>query len=210
MGHEESPLLEQLARSSWMYERKDVPWSSPCVIRKRIICLVVNTCRVTCRLYVLGDKFPKWMSVHPIMSERPAKKPKMTGKYNPRRGVTRRTGGTQSTAGPKYHSYSNGNLTQGTSVVFNATDDERGSDRGTPTASTLPPTEYVQDIEGMNDLNLDMDMPNFVEEGTILPPIPRRSKKVCSTVAQRPHIQSHSIRRSRINYRNLSNASHSF
>jgi hypothetical protein len=117
------------------------------------------------------------------MSERPRKKAKVSRFSHPRRGVARLIGGTPSTstAGPKFKIFAGGNYTEGRSIVFDTTDDEQGSERQTttPSTSTLPQTEEIPDIEGMNELNLDMNMDDSIVEDTILPTVPPRSKKVC-------------------------------
>jgi hypothetical protein len=169
--------LERQGGHRWSIARKKGPHPSPSGDH-------LPHCKhlsVTCPLYVFLDKSPPSISLFAIMSERPRKKAKVSRFSNPRRGVTSLIGGTQSTstAGPKFQIFSGGNYTEGRSVVFDATDDEQGSERQTPTPSMLPPTEEILEIEGMNELHLDMNMDNSVLEDTILPTLPRRSKKVC-------------------------------
>jgi len=115
------------------------------------------------------------------MSERPAKKAKVTGRSRPRRGVTRMTGGTNSASSGDavFNVFSGGNYSQGTRTVYHATDDENGSERQTPTPTTLQQTEECQDMEGMNDLNLDTNMESYGPDDHISATSPRRSGKVC-------------------------------
>lgn len=115
------------------------------------------------------------------MSERPAKKAKVTGRSRPRRGVTRMTGGTSSASSGDalFNIYSGGNYRQATTTVYHATDDDKETDRQTATPSTIQPTEQLQDIEAMNDLNRDVDNDWDGPEEEMEPTSARRSGKVC-------------------------------